>query len=90
MKFSDLYNYANSLPDKAIPVEALAARIVAHHPNIGEVNFRGVDLDSKTMLGYMIYERDRSSPYSEEFTEPTSAMTKRKIVVGGGSSVARK
>ena len=46
----------------------VANRIVAHHAQIGEINFYAVELDGDISLGHMKYERDRSSPYDDEFT----------------------
>jgi hypothetical protein len=68
MLFSDLYKYANDLPDDVISVKKLAVHIEAHHPDIGEVNFWPVVLDAQISLGHMVYERARSSAYGAAFT----------------------
>ena len=68
MRFSDLYNYANGLPDPVISVRKLADYIVAHHPDIGEVNFYPVEIDPNITLGHILYERERSGPYTDPYT----------------------
>lgn len=40
----------------------------AHHDDVGEVHFWPVDLDPEIAFGHIKYERDRSSPYEDEFT----------------------
>jgi Zn-dependent peptidase ImmA (M78 family) len=68
MRFSDLYEYSNSLPEPTVSVRELANRIRSSHQHVGEINFYPVDLDEDVSLGHIVYERDRSSPYEGEFT----------------------
>lgn len=68
MRFVDLYNFCNGLDGPLVHLQGLADRVVAYHPHVGEVNFLPVRLDVSVSLGHIKYERDRSSPYSDEFT----------------------
>ena len=68
MKFVDLYEYANGMAGDVIPVRELRTHIIAHHPNVGGIEFYPVDLDENVSLGHIKYERDRTSAYDDEFT----------------------
>ncbi|RZJ16710.1 MAG: hypothetical protein EON91_12050 [Brevundimonas sp.] len=68
MHFSELYEYANGLDEPFVQLDLLVKRIIAHHPHIGDVNYYPVDVNPDIMIAHMLYERDRSSPYEEDFT----------------------
>jgi len=68
MKFQDLYNFANGLAAPVVPLKALTERIVADHGEVEAVNFYPVDIDPDILLGYIEYERERTSAYDAAFT----------------------
>ncbi len=68
MNFAQLYNHVNGLTTDNISVKEVANFVVAHHDDVGEVNFWPVELDPDISLGHIKYERDRSSPYDAEFS----------------------
>lgn len=68
MNFADLYDYAARFREPIIRVRRdLCPRIIMDHGDVGQVNFWPVEIDEDTILGYMIYDFDRSSPYGDEF-----------------------
>lgn len=67
MRFADLYDFACTFPG-AVPVRALAGRVTAFHPTVGRVEMYRVELDPTVSLGHVKQEKDRTSPYEEEFT----------------------
>lgn len=68
MNFADLYEYAASFKDPIVGVSGhLRPRIIMNHHDVGEVNFWPVEVDEDDILGYMVYDRDRSTPHGDEF-----------------------
>lgn len=67
MKFADIYDFAAGHEQPSINVHKLADRVVLHHKEVGDVKFWPVTLDENVTLGYMRFEKDRSSGYGEEF-----------------------
>lgn len=67
MKFVDLYKYIDGLNGEVIAIRDIRRFIIVNHPDIGEIKFWPVDLDPQVALGYIRYDRDRDSPYSEPF-----------------------
>jgi|SRR5665213_375543 len=78
MRYADLYNYANGSQADFVPVKLLAAKIVADHPPIEQVDFWPVELDPNISLGHMVYERAKSSAYGESFTIANIRFEKRQ------------
>lgn len=67
MNFADLYRIADRIGKPATPVMELTRQVVASHPVIGEVRYHAVDLDIEISLGHIVFDKDRSSGYGEEF-----------------------
>ena len=68
MNFTDLYRFANSIPDVPnIGFRALARKIELDHPHVGKIETWACDLDPEVSLGHMEYEIERTSPYDEPF-----------------------
>ncbi len=67
MNFADLYRYSNELDVVVTPLQLLKERVIAFHPNVGDVEFWACKLDQNISRGHMVYHLDRTSPYEEEY-----------------------
>lgn len=77
MEFADLYRFAAELPGPEVSLKELAKQVQAFHPVIGAVEFWAVDLDQSISLGHMVYDKDRDSPYADEFTVASIRLDRR-------------
>jgi len=69
MQFAELYSYAAGLPKPPVGFDFLRRLIGARHPEIGRVDVYEVEYPTPTRQAHFrLGERDRTSPYSDEFS----------------------